>query len=200
MNKQISGQINLFDIFKEEPKESPVLLNPGQIVYLVVRGDIEPYKVSDRSWDIQGTNRGYDLFNIESNTHSNVTWNVNINKDTFTDKDSAELKANEYIFNNDCILAKDMYIKELVAYKHGYLGKEIYNWYAVLENNMIYYHYGGKYDHIGSTDEIKTFEEDNSKVDSTVVYDYIPHFKNMYKCDTDSNWLYADAHYQFFHL
>lgn len=30
MNKQISGQINLFDIFKEEPKESPVLLNPGQ--------------------------------------------------------------------------------------------------------------------------------------------------------------------------
>lgn len=42
---------------------------------------------------------------------------------------------------------------------------------------MIYYHYGGKYDHIGSTDEIKTFEEDNSKVDSTVVYDYIPHFK-----------------------
>ena len=91
MNKQISGQINLFDIFKEEPKESPVLLNPGQIVYLVVRGDIEPYKVSDRSWDIQGTNTGYDLFNIESNTNSNVTWNVNINKDTFTDKDSATL-------------------------------------------------------------------------------------------------------------
>ena len=64
MANQISGQINLFDIFKNEPEEAPILLNPGQIVYIVVRGDIEKYKVSDRTWNLSGGNRGYDLFYI----------------------------------------------------------------------------------------------------------------------------------------
>lgn len=200
MANQITGQMNLFDVFREKPKEAPILLNPGQVVYIVVRGDIERYKVSDRTWDLSGENRGYDLFDINSNSHGGTTWNFNINRDTFYNKSDAELKATEYLLNNECILAKDMIVKELVAYKHTYLNNEVYEWYTILDNDMIYFHYGCMYDHIGSKDEIKEFEKKViSKSTSIIVYDFIPKFKNMYKC-TNSTWNYASAHYQFLHI
>ena len=200
MTSQISGQISLFDIFKNEPEEAPILLNPGQLVYLVVRGDIEKYKVSSRTWNINGQNRGYDLFDINSVHHGNVTWNSKINVDTFYNFSDAELKANEYISKFDCILAKDIIPQKIVSYKHTYLGKEIYNWYAILNNDMVYFSYGSVYDHIGYKYEIKKFEQNIAKTNSIAVNDFVPEFKNMYKCSTDSNWIYAAANYQNFKL
>lgn len=200
--EQLKGQMSLFDIFKEENNESPVLLSPGQLVYLVIRGDVETYKVSEHSWDLwEGKDRGYDLLGIDGNSH-NTTWNRNINEDTFLSHYDAVAKASDYINSNDCILSDDMYIKKLVAYKHTYLEKEIVEWYAILDNDMVYFHYGCMYDHISSINEIAAFEkkvhENNYNIEE--IFDYKPKFKNMYRCCKDCKWMYASAHYQYMHI
>lgn len=195
----VVGQMSLLDFYKEETKEAPVLLKPGQIIYMVVRGDIEAYKVDNRTWNLAGTNRGYDLNSVDG-SRKNVTWNRAINKNVFLNYTDAETISEEYIKNNECILAEEMYIKELVAFKHSFNEREIPEWYAVLDNDMIYFHYGCKYDHIGPSSEIKEFESGIKEHASHPIFDFEPHFHNMYKCDISSKWLYASAHYQYLYI
>lgn len=71
-------------------------------------------------------------------SRKNVTWNRAINKNVFLNYTDAETISEEYIKNNECILAEEMYIKELVAFKHSFNEREIPEWYAVLDNDMIF--------------------------------------------------------------
>ncbi len=196
------GQMNLFEWLHQQAmplqEESPILLHPGDKVYLVVRGDIEEHTVLDRTWELSGGDRGYDL-------DHDMTWNCRIGKTTFTDFKDAEKVANEYIAANDVILAKDIKTVKVVAYSHAGYEDDVINYYAILENGNIYYSYGCIYEHIGTDTEIKKFEvgmanDIKNHKDITILEDYKPTFKNMYKVDKKDNWLYAAARYQYFEL
>lgn len=198
------GQMNLFEWLHQQAmplqEESPILLHPGDKVYLVVRGDIEEQTVLDRTWELSGGDRGYDLDHWQ-------TWNSKIGKTTFTSFEDAEKAANEYIAANanDVILAKDIKSVKVVAYSYAGYEDDVIDYYAILESGNIYYNYGCLYEHIGTDIEIKKFEENmanniKNHKDINILEDYKPTFKNMYKVDKKDNWLYAAARYQYFYL
>ena len=193
---QCEGQMNLMDLLVPEttPNEAPVMLAEGQKVYKVVRGDVYEHTVGGRTWNCGNNNRGYDL-------DCGATWNTQIGRCIFTDRESADKVAVQYLEENEQhILGKDIRATEVVAYRYiRYDGRELIWWYAVLENGDIYFRYGCKYEHIGKKKEIKLFEKDREHhIDSdgyTELQDYKPKFKNMYKCDKNDAWLYAEARY-----
>lgn len=198
------GQMNLFEWLHQQAmplqEESPILLHPGDKVYLVVRGDIEEHTVINRTWELAGGDRGYDLDSWQ-------TWNSKIGRTTFTSYEDAEKAANEYIATNvsDVILAKDIKPVKVVAYSYAGYEDDVIDYYAILEDGNIYYRYGSLYEHIGTDIEIKKFEKDMADTiknhkDIIILEDYNPIFKNMYKVDNKDNWLYAAARYQYFYL
>lgn len=203
-NYVCDGQMNLFEWLHQQAmplqEESPILLHPGDKVYLVVRGDIEEHTVLDRTWSLSGGNRGYDLDHWQ-------TWNSKIGKTTFTCYEDAEKTANEYIAanENDVILAKDIKPVKVVAYSYAGYEDDVIDYYAILEDGNIYYSYGSMYEHIGTDAEIKKFEQGMAESiknhkNITILEDYKPTFKNMYKVDKKDSWLYAAARYQYFEI
>lgn len=192
---QCEGQMNLMDLIVPEttPNEAPVMLREGQKVYKVVRGDVYEHTVGGRTWNCGNNNRGYDL-------DYDTTWNTQIGRYVFTDRESADKVAAQYLEENlQHILGKDIRTTEVVAYRVCPNERDVIQWYAVLENGDIYFHYGSKYEHIGKKKEIKQFEENRKYYIGsdgyTELQDYKPEFKNMYKCDKSDAWLYAEARY-----
>ncbi len=192
---QCEGQMNLMDLLAPEttPNEAPVMLTEGQKVYKVVRGDVYEHTVGGRTWTCGNNNRGYDL-------DYDTTWNTQIGRYVFTDRESADKVAAQYLEENlQHILGKDIRTTEVVAYRVCPSERDVIQWYAVLENGDIYFHYGSKYEHIGKKKEIKQFEENRKYYIGsdgyTELQDYKPEFKNMYKCDKSDDWLYAEARY-----
>ncbi len=192
---QCEGQMNLMDLLAPEttPNEAPVMLTEGQKVYKVVRGDVYEHTVGGRTWNCGNNNRGYDL-------DYDTTWNTQIGRYVFTDRESADKVAAQYLEENlQHILEKDIRTTEVVAYRVCPNERDVIQWYAVLENGDIYFHYGSKYEHIGKKKEIKQFEENRKYYIGsdgyTELQDYKPEFKNMYKCDKSDAWLYAEARY-----
>lgn len=198
---QCDGQLNLMDLFASAvaADEPPVLLQEGQMVYKVVRGDVEKHIVTGESWTCSEDNRGYRLKRIGGCW--DCTWNTQINKVVFLDRKSAEIVAIRYLAENEHILAQDIRAKNVVAYQYEYNDRKIINFYSVLENGNVYYHYGSMYEHIGKEKEIKKFEEDRRKYIDTYGYtelkEYRPEYVNMYKCLKHGAWLYATARYGF---
>ncbi len=192
-NYECDGQINLMDLLIPENSENepPVMLTEGQRVYKVIRGDVKECIVGKRTWSCGHNNRGYDL-------DRDVTWNTQIGRVVFTEREPAESAAARYLAENEHILGKDIRATDVEAYRYMYFDKEVINFYAVLENKNVYFHYGGMYQHIGKKSEIKKFEEDRSKHIESDGYmelgSYQPEYKNMYRCNRDS-WLYAEARY-----
>lgn len=192
---QCEGQMNLMDLLAPETtsNETPVMLTEGQKVYKVVRGDVYEHTVGGRTWNCGNNNRGYDL-------DYDTTWNTQIGRYVFTDRESADKVAAQYLEENlQHILGKDIRTTEVVAYRGCPNERDVIQWYAVLENGDIYFHYGSKYEHIGKKKEIKQFEENRKYYIGTDGYtelqDYKPEFKNMYKCNKSDAWLYAEARY-----
>lgn len=192
---QCEGQMNLMDLLVPEttPNEAPVMLTEGQKVYKVVRGDVYEHTVGGQTWNCGNNNRGYDL-------DYDTTWNTQIGRSVFNDRESADKVAAQYLEENlQHILGKDIRTTEVVAYRVCPNERDVIQWYAVLEDGDIYFHYGSKYDHIGKKTEIKQFEENRKYYIGsdgyTELQDYKPEFKNMYKCDKSDAWLYAEARY-----
>lgn len=202
--KDIVGQISLTDFIdflspKQKPNEPPMLLCEGQKVYKVIRGDVEECIATGETWAYCENGRGYRLKRMDGLW--DATWNSSIGLNVFTDMQKAIEEAEKYIKDNDCIRAKDINAKDVVAYRYLYNEREITQFYAVLDDGTVYYKYGGMYEHIGRKKEIVKFEnERNSNRKRHLGYeeimDYHPAFVNMYKCG-NSNWLYATARYQY---
>ena len=193
---QCEGQMSLMDLLTPvaTDNEPPRLLSAGQTVYKVVRGDVEECIVGERTWSCGVNNRGYDL-------DKGVTWNTQIDEVVFTEKEPAERVAEQYLLENEHILGKDIRATRVVAYRYMYFGREVINFYAVLDNGDVYFRYGSMYQHIGKKDEIKEFEKARSKhIESTgyeELSDFQPEYKTMYKRKHKS-WLYAEAGFEYF--
>ena len=202
--KDIVGQISLTDLMdffasQPKPEEPQIMLHEGQKVYKVVRGDVEEHIVTGESWICGENERGYRLKRVAGCW--DVTWNSSVGVYVFTDLQKANAKAEQYIAENDCILADNIIAKEVVAFRYLYDGRENISFYAILEDDTVYFHYGSTYEHIGKKDEISKFESERNKSVKREGYeeiaDYHAVFHNMYKC-TDNEWIYAAARYQYF--
>ncbi len=199
---QCEGQLSLMDLLTPMPAadyEPPHLLREGQTVYKVVRGDVETHIVTGETWICGEGNRGYRLKRMGG--CCDCTWNIQINQVVFTDRESAERVATRYLAENEHILASDIRATNVVAYQYEYNDRKITNFYSVLENGNVYYHYGSMYEHIGKENEIKKFEENRrghiGSYGYTELKEYHPKYANMYKCQKHGTWLYATARYEF---
>ena len=197
---QCNGQLSLLDMLEQTlpPTEPPVLLVPGEIVYKVVLGDIEQSVVTPETWLCGRDNRGYRL---KKENCWDVTWNTQINKVVFTTPEPAMQVAGQYLKENEHILAKDICATKVEAYQCEYDSRTINNFYALLENGTVYFHYGSMYEHIGCQKEINSFEENRKRHVNSNGYieltDYKPKYSNMYKFQSSNNWLYAAARYKY---
>lgn len=198
---QCDGQMNLMDLLAPvaTDNESPRLLSEGQTVYKAVRGDVETHIVTGETWTCGEGNRGYRLKRMGGCW--DCTWNIQINKVVFAERESAESVATQYLAENEHILARDIRATNVVAYQYEYNDRKITNFYSVLENGNVYYHYGSMFEHIGKENEIKEFEKGRKKYIDFCGYkelkDYQPEYANMYKCSKKGTWLYAAARYEF---
>ncbi len=200
---QCEGQISIMDLIAPMPaadyEKPPHLLREGQAVYKVVRGDVETHIVTGETWTCGEGNRGYRLKRMGGCW--DCTWNTQINQAVFTDRESAERVATRYLAENEHILASDIRATNVVAYQYEYNDRKITNFYSVLKNGNVYYHYGSMYEHIGEENEIKKFEENRrghiGSYGYTELKDYHPKYVNMYKCQNHGTWLYATARYAF---
>ena len=192
-------------------KEPPILLQEGQIVYKVLRCDIIPYKVSGSTWTYnEGKQRNYDLLTLDEHPSHSICSNTSINNGTFLtleDAESWQAKMIE-VEGDDLLQAKNMKIKEVVAYSYIFsdfykngTDREIINFYAVLDNGLIYVHSGSKYEHCYKDIKkgVKEYEEDKERLleynkDITELSNYMPALQNMYKTNHDT-WDWAEARY-----
>lgn len=199
--KQCEGQISLMDLITSTAtKDVPlILLAEGQTVYKVVRGDIETHIVTGETWICGGDNRGYRLKKADGCW--DCTWNTQINKVVFVNLEAARRVVEQYLAENEHILARDIHAIRVVAYRYEYNRRKITNFYSVLENGNVYYCYGSMYEHIGTEAEIKEFEKKRKKFTKYRGYKelkgYQPEYANMYKCPKHGIWLYAAARYGF---
>lgn len=206
-NEQITGQMSIFDFIEQEPKvKAPILLKPKQIVYKVVRGDIEIFQCTDDTWTYHDddSGRGYRLEGVACARTFDTAFNDQIGSLVFTDLGAAQRQAAINLKNCNVILASEMVPERVVAYSHIWNDREIIYYYAILQNGMLYRSSDGLYDHIPK-DHSRAIEDFEMKKDLRINRDklevkelegYMPDFQNMYEVKKD-NWLYACARYNF---
>lgn len=197
-------QLDIFSLIKQQKEEPPILLNKGQTIYLVNKGEVVKCTVSaeEDSWICGENNRGYRL--VKDSGLYDCTWNDKIlGKEAFTDYASARDKADEYMkTHNGIILAGE--IKPISTVAFSYIrdcdNRELTAFYCDLGSDMYYIKAFITYHHIAKGKKaIKKFmEQQEFKYDNPRKIDnFIPHFKNMYKCTEQSDWLYAECEYTY---
>lgn len=197
-------QLDIFSILEPQKKEPPILLNKGQTVYLVNKADVIKCTVSDDedSWICGENNRGYRLTREKGGY--DCTWNDRIlQKEVFTDYESARNKADEFLKTHDgIILAKD--IKPISIITFSYIRDcdncELTAFYCDLGNDMYYIKEFMTYHHIckGQKAIKKFMEQHEFKYDNLKQIDgFTPEFRNMYRCTEQSDWDYAECGYTY---
>lgn len=195
-------QLDLFSFLQAEVKEPPILLKKGQTVYIVNKAEVIISKVVDdeNSWICGENNRVYRL--IRENVGYDCTWNDRIlGQEAFTDYDNARAKANEYLKSHDgIILAENIVPITTVAYSYirNIDKEEMTAFYCDIGNDMYYIKEFMTYHHIRKGKkaikkfmEQQEFEYENPKE----IKGFVPIFKNMYKCTSQSDWDYAECEY-----
>lgn len=197
-------QLDLFSFLQAEEKEPPILLEKGQTVYLVSKAEVITAKVVDdeNSWICGENNRGYRL--IRENGGYDCTWNDKIlGRESFTDYESAKEKAYEYLKSHDgIILAENIvpisttaysYIRDCDSRKMTAFYCDIGNDIYYIKEFMTYHHICKGKKTIKKFMEQQEFEYENPKE----IEGFVPNFKNMYKCTSQSDWDYAECEYTY---
>jgi len=194
---------------KEPVKEPPILLQPGQKVYKVIRGDIETYTVLDRkgwTWKCgyKLEDRGYTLCNEHS---YGVTWNSHLGKYCFLDFSAAKAAAERYISSHDVLCVDDMRPVKTVAYSYycRFSGERKVMFYSELDNGMIYVAEWCKLHFLADADKkdavIKHFmEQEAFDVLPDIVREenYEPVFRNMYLTGRGCVWERMEYRHQYY--
>lgn len=183
----------------------PILLKPGDVIYHVEKGDMIPYVVdSELTWVSHRDGRDircYRLFN-ELNGCYGVTNNELLGESDFRDLEDAKEKAQAFIDAHQVIRAEDIYPISIEAYQYvrKFDQRTMTAFWCELPGGKAYVREFHTYAHIISSTKNthKAFMDDVSKVENlTEVADYEPKFKNMYRCNGQTDWLYAESGYTF---
>lgn len=196
-NKIMEGQLNIFDFLHLEiPKEEKYysILNEGQKIYEVIKGDVIEWIVTNESWELEIGNRGYRLYN---GLFYNVVQNKNLGNSFFVNRNEAEIKADTFLKTHDVILAKDIKILNTIAYKYvrNCDKRTMIAFYCELENGLYYIKEFMTYHHISDKKGFNKFlQQQEFKYNDVEEFIHTPRFKNMYKCNK-SDWIYAECGY-----
>lgn len=201
------NQMDMFDFMNAlnvpiDTDGPPVLLNVGQVVYKVIRGDVkELYVYNEKSWLCRDNKeRGYRL--KEKDGSYDCTWNSRIGVDVFTSQLDAFEIAESYLSNCNCIRKENINPIKTVAYSYVRKNdnREMIASYSILDSGMIYVKEFMTYHHICKdvNKAIKDFMKQQAfEYCKPVEIEYNPVFKNMYPCKNDSGWCYAEAQYNY---
>lgn len=201
--RDVQNQLSLFDLVPESKhKEPPQLLEIGQRIYKVVRGEvIESYVERTYLCGENGSERGYHVT-------GDCVWNKSLGVDVFTEFEKAEEVAERYINSHDVILVRDM--PEIIEYEKWYRvrkvdGRKLVAYFGVFKNGMVYIKDYYTYHHIincgsieGARKYIQKYKDQQEKLNLSKysMADTEPMIlKNMYKCREESEWVYAEATY-----
>lgn len=204
----IKGQINLFDLasfmgcdLAKEP-EQPVLLEAGQTVYMVNKGDVREAKVLGENWILPDNNRGYRLQYLEG--AYGCAWNDTLDKECFRNPADALAIAEKYLSEHEVILAQNIHSINTVAYQYIRKsdGRTMTAFYCELDNGMVYIKEFMTFHHMIVADKkqkaIKQFmDQDEFKHNEVVQIKYEPVFKNMYRINQKYDWDYAEAEHSY---
>lgn len=193
-NYVCDGQMSLFEI---PSPEEPQLLDIGQIIYTVIRGDTREEKVIS-TFPLE-RDRGY-------HTDRGVVWNSSIGVDAFLFREEAELEAEKYLKNHEVILPDAIHPVEVRAwhYIREVDGRDMVAFCAILNDGRTYISEFMTYDHIidfGTTEKAKAVMEKKFCEDEfrfcrpEPIKGYVPTYKKMYKCRKGVNWDWAEAAY-----
>lgn len=199
--KMIEGQLDLFTYIEEQFPEKEPALQSGEIIYVVLKGEVIPYIVdSEKPWygnfekkhmifrtkrlDVEG------IWGIAKEIDENHIW--------FKEKIKAKTAADIFIHTHDVMLAKDINIQE----GHFYENEEGYMiGYGIINDNYIYMKKPSQYHHIvkNNSRSVKDFMcFVNGKYHEIQITNERLHqinfFKNMYRC-SNSDWIYGQAEY-----
>lgn len=196
-------QIDMFSFLKSQESvfEPPILLKAGQEVFLVVKGDVEPYIVLDETWTCGENNDegGYRLQRPNNGAY-NAIWNSSVGSSCFLDFESARKAAETYLIERDVIKSEN--IKPIKTVAYSYIRKcdnrEMIAFYSELDNGMVYIKEFMTYQHIVDDKKkakaIKRFMEQREfKQYDVKQIGYDPAYKNMYRIKQEYDWDYAEA-------
>ena len=189
--------------------EPPILLEKGQKIYKVVRGEVEEFEVYDeKSW-LCGEEKQERGYRLKKDFGYDCTWNKSIGIDVFIEKENAMLKAQEYISTHDVILSES--ITAIEAKTYSYIrncdSREMKSFYAILKDGKAYIKNFMTYEHIidfGSVENARKelrkafYKQQEFEYYNLQEIDYSPTFKNMYLCNKKADfvkWNYAEARY-----
>lgn len=201
----MNGQMSILDYLDQDmnihipdtDNVPPILLKKGEVVYKVVRGDVESLQVYDeKPWICGGgKERGYRLKSGLGGY--DCCWNKSLGVSVFKSYNEALRVAEEYLNNNDCIRSSDIVPIVTVAYKYirSIDSKEMISFYSELENGLLYIKSFFEYEHICEFDEDLIMEFYNEALEKKAeAIEYNPTYKNMYKCkDNSDKWKYCEA-------
>lgn len=196
--KEIEGQISLFDMLNQK-NEPPILLNIGQEVYIVIKGDVKKATVFDeKSWLCGEDDRGYRL--IYENGIYDCIKNSNINKNVFLSENKAINKAEEYMQNHDVILAKDIHPIYIASYQYVRKldGRIMTAFYCELDNDKAYLKDFMTFHYVVDVEKKKKavkkfFNQQEFQYNDVEKIEYNPTFKNMYRINQQYDWDYSEA-------
>lgn len=188
------GQMSLFDI---PSPEEPQLLEIGQVIYTVIRGDVREETVV-RTFPLE-RDRGY-------HTDVGVIWNSSIGADAFFTREEAETVAKKYLKEHEVILPNSIHPVEVRAwhYIRDVDGRDMVAFYSILYDGRTYIKEFTTYDHIidfGTVEKAravmaKKFCKDEFRLcRPDLIEGYVPMYKKMYKCRKGVNWDWAEAAY-----
>lgn len=203
--KQLSFSLNMLDPCSPCIEESPeILLNEGDVVYVVNKGDFARYQATGETWKY-GKNpamgRSYQL--VGENGLYHITTNESIAMgNTVMDYDAARKLSQKYLLEHDVIMADSINPISVKAY--SYIRKsdsrELIAFICDLGNETYYVKEFYTYHHIvkGKKTVKKFMEQSEFQNEKTKeLSDFVPVFKNMYKCTEISSWAYGESEYTY---
>ncbi len=204
MKKSVEGQLEIWDILSQgqETKVPPILLHPGNVLYLAKKGEVKKLTVyEEKSWlcDREPNNRRY-RGQFESGSYC-VVDNASLGIEVFKNKKDAIQMANAWMLEHDVIRKEqlaDMAGKiEAYTYIRDCDKRQLYCFWCELPDGNVYTKGFVTYHHIekNTKKNRKKFLEEVETYSAVLVEDYCPDFKNLYKCDGYTDWLYAECDY-----
>lgn len=196
----MEGQITLFEyeamINYNEP---PRLLEMGQVVFVVNKGDVERCTVLKNFICGDGGNdRGYCV--LKDSLGYGVIHNSEMGQRVFKEEATAKEISEKFLSEHTVIRAQDINLREIVAYSYirDIDGKKMIAFYCDIGKGMLYMKDFMTFHHIMKNSD-KTIKEFMKEIDEMKGYgvnieqiEYTPVPKNMYRCSGGS-WLYTEA-------
>lgn len=195
----MNEQMDIFSFIKGKNEQS-VSLSKGQTVYFVNMADVIKAKVSnDGTWCCKGHDGKY---RIEKTSGLFGGWNNSRDEEIFLDYSKAKEQADEYMKTHEVIPASSIKPESIAAYSYirGCDGREMVAFYCDIGNGMYYIKEFMTFHHIVKNSKaVRKFMEQQEFKQEKVeqIEDFVPHFKNMYKCTKHSNWDYAECEYTY---